>query len=77
MKIRIECRATVMVDVHVTAKQLRQLDASEIKLHDIVDESVPYQALATDGEFEFIEWDRIQPKRRAKTTSLAKRTSRS
>ena len=62
MKIRVECRATVMVDVNVTAKQLRQLDAGEIKLHDIVDESVPYRALSTNGEFEFTEWDRVQPK---------------
>ena len=64
MKIRVECRATVMVDVNVTAKQLRQLDAGEIALHDIVDESVPYHALSTDGEFDFTEWDRTQPKRR-------------
>ena len=58
MKIRVQCRATVMVDVDVTTKQLRQLDAGEIKLDDIVDESVPYQALRSDGEFEFTEWDR-------------------
>jgi hypothetical protein len=64
MKIRVECRATVMVDVSVTAKQLRQLDAGEIKLDDIVDESIPYQALSNDGTFEFTEWDRIQPKQR-------------
>lgn len=64
MKIRVECRATVMVDVNVTAKQLRQLDIGEIKLHDIVDEAIPYQALSTNGEFEFTEWDRVQPKRR-------------
>ena len=64
MKIRVECRATVMVDVNVTAKQLRQLDAGEIKLDDIVDESIPYQALSNYGEFEFTEWDRVQPKRR-------------
>lgn len=64
MKLRVECRATVIVDVNVTSKQLRQLDAGEIELHDIVDESVPYRALSDDGEFEFSEWDREQPKHR-------------
>jgi hypothetical protein len=64
MKIRVECRATVMIDVKVTAKQLRDLDAGKLKLDDVIDESVPYQALATDGEFEYGEWDRVLPKRR-------------
>jgi hypothetical protein len=63
MKIRVECRATVMVDVKVTAKQVRQLEAGEIKLEDIIDDSVPYKALATDGEFEFEDWDPIPSKR--------------
>lgn len=64
MKIRVECRATVMVDVKVTKKQVRQLEAGEIELSDIVDESVPYHALSSDGTFEFEDWDPIEPKKR-------------
>ena len=66
MKIRVKCNATVMVDVTVTAKQLRQLDAGQVDLSDLVDESLPYAALAHDGEFEFEEWDRVPAKRGAK-----------
>lgn len=64
MKIRVECRVTVMVDVTITAKQARELDAGTLKLEDLIDESVPYQALATDGEFEYDEWDRVPSKKR-------------
>ena len=57
MKIRVECRATVMIEVVVTDKQLLQLQAGEIEIGDFVDESVPYHALGTGGEFEFVDWD--------------------
>lgn len=76
MKIRVECRAIVFVDVSVTAKQVRQLDAGEISLSDIIDESVPYQALSADGEFEFTEWDRVQPTSKRKRTQRRSRAGR-
>ena len=63
MKIRVECRATVEVDVAITAKQMRQLEAGEIELGDIVDESVAYRALRHDGEFEFVDWEPVAPVR--------------
>ena len=64
MKIRVECRATVMVDVDVTHDQVRQLDKGAVQLSDIIDESVPYLALRSGGRFEFVEWDRVDPKGR-------------
>jgi len=68
-KIRVEWRATVMVDVSVTAKQLRQLEAGEIELDDVVDETVPYRALSSEGDCEFVDWDPIEPKRRTPKAS--------
>lgn len=62
-RIRVECRATVMVDVKVTAAQVRQLESGDLKLEDLMDETVPYRALATDGEFEFVDWDHAPLKR--------------
>lgn len=64
MKIRVECRATVEVDVSITAKQLRQLESGEINLDDLVDESAAYHALATGGDFEFVDWEPVAYKRR-------------
>lgn len=55
--IQVECRATVMVDVKITAKQLRQLEAGEIDLDEVIDESIAYRAMASDGEFEFVDWE--------------------
>lgn len=63
VKIRVECRATVMVDVSVTEDQLRELEAGTLELDDVVDPSIPYRALATSGELECVDWDRAQPER--------------
>lgn len=63
MKIRVECRATVMVDVKVSLEQRRKLEAGDIELSDLVDESVAYHALATDGDFEFVDWGPLAQKK--------------
>lgn len=63
MKIRVECRATVEVDVTVTVEQLRQLEAGEIEIDDLIDESAAYRALR-DGDFEFVDWEPIASKRK-------------
>lgn len=59
MKIRIECNVTVFVDVKVTAKQLRQLEANELSIDQVIDDSVAYRAIATDGEFDYPNWEPI------------------
>lgn len=63
-KIRVDCTAQVFCEVTVTAAQLRQLEAEEIELSDIMDESVPYDALRSDGRFDFESWEPVASKKR-------------
>lgn len=58
-KIIVQCVAMVSVGVELTDEQYAELESGEITLDQIIDESIPYEALSTDGTFEFTEWEEV------------------
>lgn len=54
--ITVTARFEVTFTHYVTEDEFKQLDAEEVGIEDVVDDSVPYDLLATDGNSE-MEWD--------------------
>lgn len=60
--IRVTARFEVTFTHRVTETQFKELDAGNIDIEDVVDETIPYAEAATSGDCE-MEWDYSAPAR--------------
>ena len=54
--ISVTAKFTVTFPYQVTDEQFRSLDNGELRLDDVVDESVPYRLASSEGDCE-LDWD--------------------